>query len=216
FVVGCDVSSRRKLLLVKKCHENNTRFYLEALQHLKSRGLNNIIFCQLENLPIIRKSLKIVYPNAVLIDPIELPIKAIKQYCNSSYKSAIERKYMSLYLHDTLDEYNVSKNEFNEEINQKLILLILEKYLEKIPEYYKYDVELRKVMLNHNFYITFGEKIRKILRKYDKIDNINQVLDEIVIVLTINENHRFINKKTWADLLEYIYKNIDENILESC
>ncbi|MEG1995766.1 MAG: hypothetical protein RR255_05075 [Bacilli bacterium] len=31
FVVDCDVSSRRKLLLVKKCNENNTRFYLEAL-----------------------------------------------------------------------------------------------------------------------------------------------------------------------------------------
>lgn len=211
--IGIDLKGYRQLLNIYQDKVTNNRYWLECFEELKSRGLTNIMFLSVDDNKNIKRTAKIAYPNTIFVDSITDITPKLFKYSLEPDCNRLARKIYDLYTQNTLTDYKKVFDELKKDHNNIIHQKLIEKYLSNIENFYKYSVNIRKLLFKPIANIKLFDRIRISFNENKSyITELNEIYDK----LENNRDNYFgfmsFKKKEWTLILNDLiqtYPNID-------
>lgn len=205
-LIGIDITGNREFLGFYIDKNNDNRFFLNIFETLKNKGINKVYYFIVNIDDKIKRALSISYPNTIIISNLTMNIVGLSTHISYRSRNELIRKIKKLYIQDNYDNAYMLECCLKEDYcDNALILLLLDKYISNIKDYYKYDLEIRKFLFNHNSFTDFYDKIKCISRKMVFNDE-SHLYKEILNYIEAIEKNKLYNKKTWSNILNHCSK----------
>ena len=159
-LIGIDIKGIRHLLNIYADKINNSHFWLDSFEALKSRGVKNILFLSVDDNKNMKRTAKIAFPNIVFTDSLTSIYPKFYKYISERSSKNIASKIKELYTQKTLDEYKHVFKIFNEKYNNVIHKTLIKKYLNNIENTYKYSQNIRNLLFKHSANVQYYDKIR--------------------------------------------------------
>ncbi len=211
-LIGIDIKGIRHLLNIYADKINNSHFWLDSFETLKSRGVKNILFLSVDDNKNMKRTAKIAFPNIVFTDSLTSIYPKFYKYISERSSKNIASKIKELYTQKTLDEYKHVFKIFNDKYNNVIHKTLIKKYLNNIENTYKYSQNIRKLLFKHSANVQYYDKIRLTFDDKKYINSFDDLYNELD-----NNKYRYFGytsfqKKEWTlilnDLIQ-IYPNIE-------
>lgn len=184
-LIGIDIKGNRQLLNIYQDRVNNSRFWLDCFEGLKSRGIKNILFLSVDDNKNMKRTAKIAFPEIVFVDSLTNIIPKFFKYTPDKSAKKLSSKIYSLYTRKTLSDYKENLKLFNEMYNNAIQQRLVEKYLCNIENLYKYSRNIRLLLFKYSANMKLYNKVRLVFNNsnnyvldvneiYEKIGNIDE------------------------------------------
>lgn len=211
-LIGIDLKGNRQFLNIYQDKINNSRFWLDCFEGLKSRGIKNILFLSVDNNKNMKRTAKIAFPEIVFVDSLTDIVPKFYKYTTEKDARKLASKIHSLYTQKTLTECKETLKGFGEIYNNAIHKKLIEKYLGNIENLYKYSQNIRLLLFKHSANMQFYDKIRLSFNSNKNyITNLEEIYERLG---EIDKNFGFTSfkKKEWTlilnDLIQ-VYPKID-------
>lgn len=213
-IYGIDILGNRTIIGIYVEDKENTRYWLNEIEKIKMRGLKKIAYVSLEKNNRLEQALKIVY-NPDIRESINERVERIAKYTQKKFATAGEQEIMRAYVSETAEEYAKAMSEIEDKYKDNAIgILLFKKLREQTDKDIKEPREIRHII---NSYITkrkIKERMRKLSREYEEIENIEDLVEKSKEYFSMFERTRIYSKKQWTEILNEIYKIKKEEIQE--
>ena len=159
-LIGIDMKGYRQLLNVYQDRINNSRYWLDCFETLKSRGLKNILFLSVDDNKNMKRTAKIAFPGIIFVDSITDIMPKFFKYITEKSERAIGSKIHNLYTRKTVTDFREDFERFKKEYTNVIHQKLIEKYLTNVESLYKYSVNIRLLLFKHSANIYLYDKIR--------------------------------------------------------
>ena len=211
-LIGVDIKGIRHLLNIYADKINNSHFWLDAFEGLKSRGVKNILFLSVDDNKNMKRTAKIAFPNITFTDSLTSIYPKFYKYISERSSRNIAGKIKELYIQKTLEDYKKIFKIFSEKYNNVIHQSLIKKYLNNVENTYKYSQNIRNLLFKHSANVQYYDKIRLV---FDNTKYIN-TFDDLYNELDDNKYNYFgytsFQKKEWTlilnDLIQ-IYPDIE-------
>lgn len=184
-LIGVDIKGIRHLLNIYADKINNSHFWLDVFEGLKSRGIKNILFLSVDDNKNMKRTAKIAFPDIVFVDSLTNIVPKFDKFTHERSAKKIASRLHSLYVQKTLDDYKNELKNFSQIYNNSIHQKLVQKYLSNVENIYKYSNNIRTLLFKHSANMEFFDKIRLSFNSnnnyvldldeiFDKIPNINQ------------------------------------------
>lgn len=120
-----------------------------------------------------------------------------------------------LFLQKNIEDYKMSLEWFKEiYIDNKLMMILLEKEEKEIAEFYKYSYELRKLLYPYYIIRELKKSLNKLKTREKLCTNINEVIEASMPCIHTFEAGRTYSKVEWLDLISGMYEEYEEVLEE--
>ena len=113
-LIGVDIKGARHLLNIYADRVNNSHFWLDVFEGLKSRGVKNILFLSVDDNKNMKRTAKIAFPSITFTDSLTSIYPKFYKYISERSSKNIAGKIKELYTQKTLDDYKKIFKIFNE------------------------------------------------------------------------------------------------------
>lgn len=206
---GCNLRGVRKFIdLVIASDFNKPSDWYNYLLKFKNRGLETVLYANIPNNNLLKNALMLTFKNIKVFASCYEPIDIILKYYNAGYNSNIFNIIKNIYLSDDLDGYNNTISLFKEEFKSSpFIIDILEKDLNSVKNYYSFDIAFRKHIFCFYFYRETRKKLYTFSHYKYAFNNTDELLELLIPKIRIMEMKCYCPKKEWLNLINFIYKN---------
>lgn len=213
-VFGLDIMGARQVLGMFFDNETNSRFWLDKFEDFFARHLHDILFFVTPHNRSIERCVKIVYNNVRIIHSPDSVFESISRFWadHPSRKTKVALK--DLFLAQDYEKYKIKLDFFKDiYVDNKIILIMLEKYQNDIKKFYEYSQDLRKLF--YPFYTIHEMKkaLNKLNTKETLCTSINEVVEFCLPYVNTVELGRNYSKKEWLELINLLYEE-DKNKME--
>ena len=214
-VWGMDILGNRQILGMYFERENDNRFWLEKFEDIQARNTKKIIFLITPCNKNIERCAKIIYNDVEIIHSPDDIMHSITKFLSfRSYRKAII-ELKNLFYRENKQQFEIEYKIFKEVyINNRILILTLEKNKNSILKFYEYNKMLRKLFYP---YYTFGG-IQKFLNKLNTKEtlctDVNEVIEFCLPLINSFERGRTYSKKEWLELIDEIYDEYKEKLEE--
>lgn len=207
---GVDIMGNRQIIGINFNNENNNRFWLEKFEDIKARKCEEILYLVTPKDRNIERCIKIMYNNVKIIhSPEEIYMGISKFFAEKPFRK-IQTNFKNLFFAENKEKYTEESKMFKEiYMDNKLIMMLLEKKQNEIEEFYKYDYSMRKLLYPFFSIKEMKKQLNKIRTKDKLCTNINEVIEDFLPYINSFESARSYSKMEWWNLISNIY---DENI----
>ena len=211
-LVGINQKGYRELLNIYQDRPNNSRYWLDCFETLKTRGLKRILFLSSDDNKNMKRTAKIAFPDIKFVDSITDIIPKFYKYTSEKNKRKVGSKLLTLYTSKTINDYKNALDDFKKEYNNVIHKKLIDKYLSNVESIYQYSQNVRKLLFKHSANVYLYDKIRL---TFNHNKNYVSDLDEIYERLgDINDYFGFTSfkKSEWTLILNDLigmYSDID-------
>ncbi|GAB6075251.1 IS256 family transposase [Desulfurobacterium crinifex] len=163
-VIGVNKEGRKELLGFWINESESASFWFKVLNDLKSRGVKDVLIFSVDNLSGIEKAIKGVYPQAEIQKCVVHQIRNSLRYVSWKDKKGLSSDLKKVYGAATLEEAELRMDEFEEKWGNKYphVIKSWRTNWEELMAYFKYPLELRKLMYTTNIIESVNSKFRKV------------------------------------------------------
>ena len=163
-VIGVNREGRKELLGFWINETESASFWFKVLNDLKSRGVKDVLIFSVDNLSGIGKAIKGVYPQAEIQKCVVHQIRNSLRYVSWKDKKELSSDLKKVYGAATLEEAELRMDEFEEKWGNKYphVIKSWRTNWEELMAYFKYPLELRKLMYTTNIIESVNSKFRKV------------------------------------------------------
>ncbi|GAB6076016.1 IS256 family transposase [Desulfurobacterium crinifex] len=163
-VIGVNKEGRKELLGFWINESESASFWFKVLNDLKSRGVKDVLIFSVDNLSGIEKAIKGVYPQAEIQKCVVHQIRNSLRYVSWKDKKGLSSDLKKVYGAATLEEAELRMDEFEEKWGNKYphVIKSWRTNWEELMAYFKYPLELRKLMYTTNIIESINSKFRKV------------------------------------------------------
>jgi len=163
-VIGVNKEGRKELLGFWINETESASFWFKVLNDLKSRGVKDVLIFSVDNLSGIDKAIKGVYPQAEIQKCVVHQIRNSLKYVSWKDKKELSSDLKKVYGAATLEEAELRMDEFEEKWADKYphIIKSWRTNWQQLMTYFKYPLELRKLMYTTNIIESVNSKFRKV------------------------------------------------------
>lgn len=210
--IGIDKKGYRQLINVYQDRVNNNRYWLDCFETLKSRGVENILFLSVDDNKNMKRAAKVSFHDVIFVDSITDIMPKFDKYTFEKSAKKIAGRLHTLYTQNTVNEYKDVFAKFKAEYNNVIHKKLIEKYLNNVESFYKYSINIRKLLFKHSANVYLYDKIRI---EFDNNHNYIVELNEIYDKLGNIENYfgfTSFKKREWTFILNDLiqsYPNIE-------
>lgn len=199
--VGVNHDGYRELLGIYQDKTLTNRYWLDVFESLKSRGLNDVLFMSIDDNKNMKKTAKIAFPTINFVDSFTSIVAKFDRYTSEKSTRRVASRIYKLYSQPTLTTFKNElinfKDTYNNAIHQKLTL----KYLGNLEGYYKYSVNIRKLLFKPSSNTRIYDRIRVSFNS-----NENYITDLNGVYGKLESTEKFFgimpfNKNEWALIL---------------
>lgn len=214
-LMGLNLRGYKKIIDVIVPIEDTTGFWYTKISELKSRGVEELFMVAMLDNVYMNKAIKMVYPNV-----IQMP--SMIEFYNNSRPYIIQknhRKLMSemqkIYISNNMEEASKLYNELVEKYKtDKLLLMVINKYIDGIMEVIKYSKEARTITTYTYSYLKLRDKLASLINEYKVFDS-NEEIKHFVCEYLKQEEEKFKpSKRNWSLIINEMDSILTDKIKE--
>lgn len=209
--IGCNINGVRKHIttIFEDDFEKVSDWYNLFLK-FKNKGVIQCFFLVSNNENII-KAFKLAFSGGETFHCFFDDIYRLQHYITFSYANDILGKCRKVCLSETIDEFDLRKNELLEEYSSHpFIKDILIKSFDKYNKCFKYSYYLRKHLLSYYFLRDFKKKMMVISNSKPYFSNVNEFTELLLPTIQRYESKMYCSKENWNQIISYLYENNKE------
>lgn len=216
-IYGFNLQGKKTIIGIYEEDKENARYWLEEIEKIKSRNLEKIKFISMEENKKLLRAIKIVYNDVEIIPSANTMISKIVSYAPNRYRDETGREILKIFLAENIEESLKVKKELEEKYSDnKLVLVLLEKYKKQIEEYYQYSREFRHLFCSYYTIRVMLYKFKNAINKketyFSELEEIvNDGLEEYLAKFEANRSYR---KKDWVQIQNEVYSKYEKEIEE--
>ena len=171
--IGINLKGYKDIIGVFIPEEETTGYWMREISNIKERGIEELFMVSMINNKWIKKVIKMNYPEVIYAPSMIEIYNKTQNYIARKDHRIIMREISRIYKSKTKEEgeeiYNKLKELYRE---NKLLNLIIDKYIKEIFEMFKYSHEARNITSNTDSYNKIRNRIRWKIKKQELFENI--------------------------------------------
>lgn len=213
--IGLNLKGYKEIIGVYTPEEETTGYWIKEIVEIKQRGVEEIFMISMINNKWIKKVIKMNYPEIIMAPSIiELYNKTGKYIARRDHRvimREIGRIYRSKIKEEGEEIYINLKETYKE---NKLIIMIIDKYINEIFEMFKYSHEARIISSNTDSINKMRNRIRWQIQKISLFESIYELKKYLYEILKEEESKWHPSVKNWDRIINEMDCNLSEKILE--
>ena len=213
--IGLNLKGYKDIIGVYTPEEETTGYWIQEIANLKVRGIEDIFMISMINNKWIKKVIKMNYPEAIMTPSMVEIYNKTQKYIARKDHRIVMREIGRVYRAVTIEEAKVIYNDLiNEYKENKLILQIINKYIEDIFKLFKYSHQARIITSNTDSYNKMRNRISWKIRKVNLFENVKELKVYLNEILKEEESKWKPSVKRWDKIINEMDCNLSEKILE--
>lgn len=210
---GIDIMGYRHILGIYFDNENDNRFWLEKFEDIQARNVEKILFFITPVNRNIERCIKIVYNDIKIIhSPDEISYSITKFWADHPSRK-IQIALKNLFFAEDKEKFKIEYEMFKEiYIDNKIIMILLDKKLEEIDKFYNYPKELRILFYPYYSIHEMKKFLNKLKTQETLCTNLNEVIEFCLPYIDSFELGRNYSKVEWLELISTIYNEYKEDL----
>ena len=213
--IGLNLKGNKDIIGIYTPEEETTGYWIQEIANLKARGIQDIFMISMINNKWIKKVVRMNYPEVIMTPSmVELYNKTQKYIARKDHR-IVMREISHIYKAETIDEaketYYKLKYEYKE---NRLIIQIIDKYIEDIFDLFKYSHQARIITSNSDSYNKMRNRISWNIRKVNLFKSVTELKKYLSEILYNEESNWKPSVKRWDKIINQMNCNLSEKILE--
>ena len=213
--IGLNLKGYKEIIGVYTPVEETTGYWIREISNMKTRGIEEIFMTSMINNKWLKKVIKMNYPETIYAPSlIEIYNKTHKYIARRDHR-IIMREIGRMYKSEKKEEAELIYKELFEMYKEnKLLVMIIEKYKKEILEMFKYSHEARIITSNTDSYNKMRNRIRCKIKKKDLFENMIELKKYLYEILKEEESKWHPSVKRWDKIINEMDCKLSEKILE--
>lgn len=214
-LMGLNLRGYKKIIDVIVPDEETTSYWYKKISEFKVRGIEELLMVSILDNKYMNKALNMVYK-----EMIEMP-SMIEFYNNSrpyilqkdhrTLMSEMQQIYKSENIIDAQNLYRDLKIKYKDD---KLLLMVIDKYIDDIMEVIKYSKEARTITSYTYSYLKLRSKLSRLINEYKVFEN-NEEIKIYVSEFMKQEEEKFKpSKRNWSIIINEMDSILSDKIRE--
>lgn len=213
-MIGLNLKGYKDIIGVYIPEEETTGYWLREISLIKERGIEELFMVSMINNKWLKKVIKMIYPNTIYTPSMIEIYNKTYNYIKRKDHRIVMRELSRIYKSKKIEEANKIYKELKEIYKEnKLINLIIERYINDIFKMFKYSHQARIVTSNTDSYNKMRNRIRWKIKKHDLYENINELKNHLYEILKYEEDMWHPSIKNWDKIIDEMDCNLSEIIL---
>ena len=213
--IGLNLKGYKDIIGIYMPEEETTSYWLQSITNMKERGIEEIFMISMINNKWIKKVMKMHYPKAIQAPSLVEFYNNTNNYIARRDHRIIMREMSRIYKAPTEEEGKRLYNKLIEEYkDNKLLIMIINKYIKEIFDMYKYSHEARVITSNTDSYNKMRNRIRWKLKKVSLYESIGELKEHLSEMLKEEEDVWHPSVKNWDKIINEMDCNLAEIIYE--
>ena len=213
--IGLNLKGYKDIIGIYTPEEETTGYWIKEIANIKARGVQDIFMISMINNKWLKKVIKMNYPEAIMTPSmVELYNKTQKYIARKDHR-IVMREISRIYKAETIDDareiYYKLKNEYKE---NRLIIQIIDKYMEDIFELFKYSHQARIITSNSDSNNKMRYRISWNIRKVNLFKSVTELKKYLSEILYYEESNWKPSVKRWDKIINEMDCNLSERIIE--
>ena len=213
--IGLNLKGYKDIIGIYTPEEETTGYWIKEISNIKARGVEEIFMISMINNKWLRKVIKMNYPEVIMTPSmVELYNKTQKYIARKDHR-IVMREISHIYKAETIDEaketYYKLKYEYKE---NRLIIQIIDKYIEDIFDLFKYSHQARIITSNSDSYNKMRNRISWNIRKVNLFKSVTELKKYLSEILYYEESNWKPSVKRWDKIINEMDCNLSERIIE--
>lgn len=165
-IIGIDTKGQKDLLGMYVSESESARFWLQVLNDLRSRGVEDILIASIDNLNGFKEAISTIYPKTDIQLCIIHQIRNTMKYLAWKDSREFLKDLRTVYQANTKEdaEYNLDIIEEKWGKKYSIIFKSWRNNWENLSSFFKYPSEIRKIMYTTNIIEGFHRQVRKVTK----------------------------------------------------
>lgn len=162
-VIGIDIEGHKDVLGFWLSEDESSRYWLQILEELKNRGVEDIIFISLDGLTGLEDAIQVVYPKAVQQRCIVHLMRNATRYIPRKHWAAFAKDIKSVYKAVSIDEANVQFESFENKWQEyPSAIAVWRNNWISVENLFTYPSDIRKIIYTTNTIESYHNQLRKV------------------------------------------------------
>ena len=213
--LGLDKLGRKDILsLWVSDGAESSRYWLNVLQEIKARGVNDILIVCTDGLTGFGESLKAVYPRTIHQKCIVHQIRNTLKYLNSCDKKAVLKDLKTVYTALTETEAKKNLDKVKEIWGKKYPAALKSWYNNwtELSAFFDFPLEIRRIMYTTNTLESVNRQLRKVTKNRSVFPTQDAAL-KLFYLAGHNASKKWTNSiHNWASVLNQLYIHFEGRI----
>jgi putative transposase len=165
-IIGIDTKGQKDLLGMYVSESESARFWLQVLNDLRSRGVEDILIASIDNLNGFKEAISNIYPKTDIQLCIIHQIRNTMKYLAWKDSREFLKDIRTVYQASTKEEAEYNLDLIEEKWGKKysIIFKSWRNNWENLSSFFKYPSEIRKIMYTTNIIEGFHRQVRKVTK----------------------------------------------------
>lgn len=213
--IGLNLKGYKDILGIYTPEDETTGYWIQEIANLKARGVEDIFMISMINNKWIKKVIKMNYPETIMTPSMVEIYNKTEKYIARKDHRVVMRELGRIYKAETIEEAKIIYNNLiNEYKENKLILKIINKYIDDIFDLFKYSHQARVITSNTESYNRMRNRISWKIRKINLFENVRSLKNYLSEILKEEEDKWKPSVKRWDIIINEMDCNLSEKILE--
>jgi putative transposase len=163
-VIGLGVDGKKEILGFWISQKESSSFWLGVLNDIKSRGIKDVFIFSVDGKSGFEEAIRAAYPHSDIQQCVIHQIRNTLRYVSWKDKKELSRDLKGIYGASTLEEASSSMQRFEEKWVSRYphVIKSWKANWERLMTYFRYPVEIRKLMYTTNLIESVNSKFRKV------------------------------------------------------
>lgn len=216
-VLGVNMKGQKEVLGLYLGHNESATFWLQVLNDLNQRGVEDILIASIDNLNGFAEAIENIFPNS------EVQLCVIHQIRNSmkyipwkNYREFM-KDLKKVYQAGTLELAEYYLDELDQKWGEKYPVVIKSwrSNWTRLSNYFKYPEQIRRLIYTTNTVEGYHRMVRKVTKSKGAFTSDNAML-KLVYLATLNFQKRWVNNlRDWPMIINQLFTFFDERIKTS-
>ena len=213
--IGLNLKGYKEIMGVYTPEDETTGYWIKEITGIKHRGVEELFMISMINNKWIKKVIKMSYPEVIMAPSIIEFYNKTGKYIARRDHRIIMREIGRIYRSETKEEgekiYINLKENYKD---NKLLIMIIDKYMSEIFEMFKYSHQARIISSNTDSINKMRNRIRWQIQKVSLFESIYELKKYLYEILQIEESKWHPSVKNWDKIINQMDCNLTEKILE--
>jgi len=216
-VLGVNMKGQKEVLGLYLGHNESATFWLQVLNDLNQRGVEDILIASIDNLNGFAEAIENIFPKS------EVQLCVIHQIRNSmkyipwkNYKEFM-KDLKKVYQAGTLELAEYYLDELDQKWGEKYPVVIKSWRTNwtRLSNYFKYPEQIRRLIYTTNTVEGYHRMVRKVTKSKGAFTSDNAML-KLVYLATLNFQKQWVNNlRDWPMIINQLFTFFDERIKTS-
>jgi putative transposase len=213
-VLGINMEGIQDILSMSIVQTESASAWMNILDDLKSRGVNDIIFLCSDNLSGLEKAIQATYPESIRQICIVHQVRTSLKYVSYKDRKAVIKDCKAIYQSSNEELAREAFEVFKENWGDKYHLAIKswENNWENLTAFLKYPAEIRKLIYTTNIIESFNASLRKYTKNKKVFPNDNAAIKSIFLAAQQIKKKWQKSRMGWSQIYNQLYIEFENRV----